>query len=108
MSKRLGKIAARNLYKPGKRIPESGKPFALIDKVASKSEAKGAATCLGEMSVLLDCWKGNNFSDAACAKEIVSFNTCVTDARAVKGSTTQGLTSKEANVILKNNPLPRS
>ena len=33
------------------------------------------------MSVLLDCWKGNNFSDAACAKEIVSFNTCVTDAR---------------------------
>ena len=39
------------------------------------------ATCITEMSVLLACWKQNNFVDSLCFTEITSFYTCVETAK---------------------------
>nr|XP_032624596.1 coiled-coil-helix-coiled-coil-helix domain-containing protein 1 [Chelonoidis abingdonii] len=40
----------------------------------------GEATCTTEMSLLMACWKQNEFNDAACAKEIQTFYDCVAKA----------------------------
>uniref|UniRef100_A0A8C3I6P3 Coiled-coil-helix-coiled-coil-helix domain containing 1 n=1 Tax=Chrysemys picta bellii TaxID=8478 RepID=A0A8C3I6P3_CHRPI len=35
------------------------------------------ATCTTEISLLMACWKQNEFNDSACAKEIQTFYDCV-------------------------------
>ncbi|NXL91462.1 CHCH1 protein, partial [Alectura lathami] len=42
------------------------------------------ATCITEMSVMMACWKQNDFSDKACAEEIRMFYDCVARAEVTK------------------------
>uniref|UniRef100_A0A8C0BSP3 CHCH domain-containing protein n=1 Tax=Buteo japonicus TaxID=224669 RepID=A0A8C0BSP3_9AVES len=44
------------------------------------------ATCITEMSVMMACWKQNDFSDTACAEEIRMFYDCVAKAEVIKAS----------------------
>lgn len=39
------------------------------------------ASCITEMSVLMACWKQNNFVDTLCSNEINSFYMCVEKAQ---------------------------
>lgn len=43
-------------------------------------------TCITEMSVMMACWKQNDFSDTACAKEIQMFYDCVARAEVIKAN----------------------
>ncbi|XP_067995929.1 small ribosomal subunit protein mS37 [Melanerpes formicivorus] len=56
------------------------RPLVLANKVANRREQAGEATCITEMSVMMACWKQNDFSDTACAKEIQMFYDCVAKA----------------------------
>ncbi|KFR16194.1 Coiled-coil-helix-coiled-coil-helix domain-containing protein 1, partial [Opisthocomus hoazin] len=38
------------------------------------------ATCITELSVMMACWKQNDFNDTACAEEIRMFYDCVAKA----------------------------
>ncbi|CAM2117236.1 small ribosomal subunit protein mS37 [Caretta caretta] len=53
------------------------RPLVLANQVANRRLRLGEATCITEMSLLMACWKQNEFSDAACAKEIQTFYDCV-------------------------------
>lgn len=44
------------------------------------------ATCITEMSVMMACWKRNEFRDEACRKEIQDFFDCSSKAEVKKGS----------------------
>uniref|UniRef100_A0A670ZY07 CHCH domain-containing protein n=1 Tax=Pseudonaja textilis TaxID=8673 RepID=A0A670ZY07_PSETE len=46
------------------------------------------ASCVTEMALMMACWKANEFSDGACAKEITTFFECVAKAEAKKKETT--------------------
>uniref|UniRef100_A0A8C3S8Y3 Uncharacterized protein n=1 Tax=Chelydra serpentina TaxID=8475 RepID=A0A8C3S8Y3_CHESE len=59
------------------------------------------ATCTTEMSLLMACWKQNEFSDAACAKEIQTFYDCV--AKTDMGARIAGFFC--LTVFIVNNPL---
>ncbi|NWV02491.1 CHCH1 protein, partial [Ptilonorhynchus violaceus] len=48
--------------------------------VANRREQPAEATCITEMSVMMACWKQNDFSDTACAEEIRMFYDCVAKA----------------------------
>ncbi|NXQ90148.1 CHCH1 protein, partial [Nyctibius grandis] len=56
------------------------RPLVLANKVANRREQAGEATCITEMSVMMACWKQNDFNDAACAEEIRMFYDCVAKA----------------------------
>lgn len=44
------------------------------------------ATCITEMSVMMACWKQNEFRDEACRKEIQDFFDCASKAEVTEGS----------------------
>ncbi|KAM9380107.1 small ribosomal subunit protein mS37 isoform 2-T2 [Phaethornis superciliosus] len=56
------------------------RPLVLANKVANRREQAGEATCITEMSVMMACWKQNDFNDAACTEEIRMFYDCVAKA----------------------------
>lgn len=39
------------------------------------------ATCITEMSVMMACWKQNNFADGRCSNETKSFYKCVQNSQ---------------------------
>lgn len=41
------------------------------------------ASCLTEMALMMACWKTNEFSDHACAKEITTFFECAAKAEVI-------------------------
>uniref|UniRef100_A0A1A8QPI5 Coiled-coil-helix-coiled-coil-helix domain containing 1 n=1 Tax=Nothobranchius rachovii TaxID=451742 RepID=A0A1A8QPI5_9TELE len=99
----------------GKPVLKPNRPLVLKDSVANRKPQKGEATCITEMSVLMACWKQNNFVDGLCSTEIHSFYSCVHKAQAAmksKGelsSVTGGrLSPKQANTLLKRFPNPRT
>ncbi|XP_013860142.1 small ribosomal subunit protein mS37 [Austrofundulus limnaeus] len=107
---KVRKLLSRYKKKP---VLKPNKPLVLQDRVSSRSVDKGDATCLTEMSVMMACWKENNFVDTFCSREIDTFYTCVNkvlEARKNKseqGSTTKGrLTPKQATTLLKRFPNP--
>ncbi|EOB04110.1 Coiled-coil-helix-coiled-coil-helix domain-containing protein 1 [Anas platyrhynchos] len=59
---------------------------ALADQVANRRETAGDATCITEMSIMMACWKQNDFNDTACAKEIQMFYDCVARAEVIKAN----------------------
>uniref|UniRef100_A0A8D3BNE0 Coiled-coil-helix-coiled-coil-helix domain containing 1 n=1 Tax=Scophthalmus maximus TaxID=52904 RepID=A0A8D3BNE0_SCOMX len=65
----------------GKPVLKPNRPLALRDTVADRKLSKGEASCVTEMSVLMACWKDNNFVDDLCSTEIDSFYTCVKAAQ---------------------------
>ncbi|NXF96621.1 CHCH1 protein, partial [Eubucco bourcierii] len=87
------------------------RPLVLANKVASRREQGGEATCITEMSVMMACWKRNDFNDTACAEEIRMFYDCV--AKAEKDRKNQNedtllprgnLPSSKANKLLRRFP----
>uniref|UniRef100_A0A803YQ77 Coiled-coil-helix-coiled-coil-helix domain containing 1 n=1 Tax=Meleagris gallopavo TaxID=9103 RepID=A0A803YQ77_MELGA len=67
----------------GRRAPAGRCRAAALRVLAGGSrERLPEATCLTEMSVMMACWKQNDFNDKACAEEIRTFYDCV--ARAEK------------------------
>ncbi|KAG7214370.1 hypothetical protein INR49_023081 [Caranx melampygus] len=39
------------------------------------------ATCVTEMSIMMACWKHNNFMDSLCSRETKAFYSCVEKAQ---------------------------
>ncbi|XP_030060747.1 small ribosomal subunit protein mS37 [Microcaecilia unicolor] len=60
----------------GKPLFRPSRPLVLADRVANRKIRLGEATCITEMSLMMACWKQNNFNDTVCAKEIQSFFDC--------------------------------
>ncbi|XP_047459204.1 coiled-coil-helix-coiled-coil-helix domain-containing protein 1 [Mugil cephalus] len=97
--------------KNGKPVLKPNRALVLKDVVANRKPKKGEATCVTEMSVLMACWKQNDFVDGLCSNEISNFYTCVNKAAAQMKSEknkTQvgggGLTPKQATTLLKRYP----
>ncbi|NXM00409.1 CHCH1 protein, partial [Tyrannus savana] len=74
------------------------RPLALADKVANRREQAGEATCITEMSVMMACWKQNDFNDAACAEEIRVFYDCVAKAEKQRRSQSEDTLSSRGNL----------
>ncbi|XP_005048673.1 PREDICTED: coiled-coil-helix-coiled-coil-helix domain-containing protein 1, partial [Ficedula albicollis] len=96
-----------------KRPPTLRPPrtLALADKVANRREQGTEATCITEMSVMMACWKQNDFNDAPCAEEIRMFYDCVTKAEKQRKSQSEdtpssrgNLSSSKVNKLLKRFP----
>ncbi|XP_030296738.1 small ribosomal subunit protein mS37 [Sparus aurata] len=95
----------------GKPVLKPNRTLALKDAVANRKLKKGEATCITEMSVLMACWKQNNFVDGLCSNEVKDFYICVEKAQAAmknKSEQTkmQGgrLHPKQATTLLKRFP----
>ncbi|KAM9344540.1 small ribosomal subunit protein mS37 [Symphorus nematophorus] len=95
----------------GKPVLKPNRPLVLRDAVANRKIKKGEATCVTEMSILMACWKQNNFTDALCSNEMKSFYTCVEKAQAAmknksEQSSMEGgrLHPKQATTLLKRYP----
>ncbi|KAM6264388.1 small ribosomal subunit protein mS37 isoform 2-T2 [Spheniscus humboldti] len=87
------------------------RPLVLANKVANRREQAGEAMCITEMSVMMACWKQNNFNDTACAEEIRMFYDCVAKAEERKNqneedalSPRENLTSSKVNKLLRRFP----
>lgn len=93
----------------GKPLLKPIKPLALKDIVTNRGLKKKEATCITEISILMACWKQNNFVDSLCSAETDAFYACVANARAAKKAG-QGfipggrLPQKQAVVLLKRYP----
>ncbi|KAM3606932.1 uncharacterized protein V6R79_025877 [Siganus canaliculatus] len=95
----------------GKPVIKPNRTLALRDAVANRKLKKGEATCVTEMSVLMACWKQNNFVDGLCSDEMKGFYACVKNAQAAlknksEQTSAQGgrLHPKQATTLLKRFP----
>ncbi|KPP59527.1 coiled-coil-helix-coiled-coil-helix domain-containing protein 1-like [Scleropages formosus] len=98
LQQKLGRMLSKSVGKP---VLKPNKPLALKDE----------ATCITEMSLLMACWKENDFSDAACSSEVRAFFKCAEKAEAARKAekgTTVGqkgiLHPKQANSLLRRYP----
>ncbi|XP_012881064.1 PREDICTED: coiled-coil-helix-coiled-coil-helix domain-containing protein 1 isoform X1 [Dipodomys ordii] len=66
---------------PRKPVLKPNKPLILANRVGDRRREKGEATCVTEMSVMMACWKKNEFRDEACRKEIRDFLDCAARAQ---------------------------
>ncbi|XP_042358333.1 coiled-coil-helix-coiled-coil-helix domain-containing protein 1 [Plectropomus leopardus] len=106
------KVSRLLCKREGKRpVLKPNKPLILKDAVAKRKPSKGEATCVTEMSVLMACWKLNNFVEGLCSSEMNSFYTCVKAAQAAmknksEQTSLQGgrLPPKQATSLLKRYP----
>ncbi|XP_010348796.1 small ribosomal subunit protein mS37 isoform X2 [Saimiri boliviensis] len=64
-----------------KPVLKPNKPLILANRVGERRREKGEATCITEMSVMMACWKQNEFRDDACRKEIQGFLDCAARAQ---------------------------
>ncbi|XP_062436185.1 small ribosomal subunit protein mS37 [Rhea pennata] len=88
------------------------RPLVLANRVANRKEQAGEATCITEMSVMMACWKQNDFSNSACAEEIRTFYDCVAKAEKERREKTKedileprgNLTSSKVNRLLRRFP----
>ncbi|NXT89267.1 CHCH1 protein, partial [Anhinga rufa] len=88
------------------------RPLVLANKVANRREQEGEATCITEMSVMMACWKQNDFNDTACAEEIRMFYDCVAKAEKERKDQNKedtlsprgNLTSSKVNKLLRRFP----
>uniref|UniRef100_A0A8C0F049 Coiled-coil-helix-coiled-coil-helix domain containing 1 n=1 Tax=Bubo bubo TaxID=30461 RepID=A0A8C0F049_BUBBB len=106
-------LACTNRWRQKKRPPvlRSTRPLVLANKVANRREQAGEATCITEMSVMMACWKQNDFNDTACAEEIRMFHDCVAKAEKERKnqnkdilSSGENLTSSKVNKLLRRFP----
>lgn len=81
------------------RLGPPGPAWARLDQTAlwglgvaafladfSSSSLSAEATCITEMSLLMACWKQNNFVDSLCSTEMNSFYACVDKAQVCRPS----------------------
>lgn len=71
-------------------------PLKLKNKVSGKGDNTSEIYCLYEMSVLLACFKSNEYNQKVCSKEIENFQQCYNESVKTK----QGKKEKEAKGIL--------
>ncbi|XP_062375952.1 coiled-coil-helix-coiled-coil-helix domain-containing protein 1 [Sardina pilchardus] len=96
----------------GKPVIKPNKPLVLKDEVANRKLRRGEATCITEMSVLMACWKKNEFNNTLCSPEISTFYKCVAKAQIEAAKSKQAhkvsqggrLVPKQANTLLKRFP----
>nr|XP_055026847.1 coiled-coil-helix-coiled-coil-helix domain-containing protein 1 [Misgurnus anguillicaudatus] len=93
----------------GRPVLRPIKPLALKNEVANRRLRKGEATCVTEMSLLMACWKQNDFNNTVCSKEVSTFYTCVEKTQmqnkaAGKHGGQGRLSPKEATILLKRHP----
>lgn len=91
-----------------KPVIRPNRRLSLKDEVATRKPRRGEATCITEMSLMMTCWKQNNFVDTLCSKEVQAFYSCVHEA-AVKDKSFVGkekgwLPPTEAKTLLKRFP----
>ncbi|XP_004680822.1 PREDICTED: coiled-coil-helix-coiled-coil-helix domain-containing protein 1 [Condylura cristata] len=67
-----------------KPVLKPNKPLILANRVGERRRERGEATCITEMSVMMACWKQNEFRDDACRKEIQNFFDCASRAEAAR------------------------
>uniref|UniRef100_A0A3P8RSG6 Coiled-coil-helix-coiled-coil-helix domain containing 1 n=1 Tax=Amphiprion percula TaxID=161767 RepID=A0A3P8RSG6_AMPPE len=99
----------------GKPVLKPSRALALGDTVSNRNPKKREATCITEISILMACWKQNNFVDSLCCNETNAFYTCVAKAQAaIKNKSGQSniqggrLPPKQATILLKRYPNQRS
>uniref|UniRef100_A0A8C7W5D1 Coiled-coil-helix-coiled-coil-helix domain containing 1 n=1 Tax=Oncorhynchus mykiss TaxID=8022 RepID=A0A8C7W5D1_ONCMY len=63
--------------KQKKNVLKPNKPLSLKDEVTGKLRKGIDAMCITEMSMMMACWKQNNFADALCSNEMQSFYKCI-------------------------------
>ncbi|KAJ7324433.1 hypothetical protein JRQ81_017453 [Phrynocephalus forsythii] len=72
----------------GKRIPykehwpRPSHHLALADKIRRQPREVQEAECITEMSLMMACWKQNEFNDTACVEEIQAFQRCAAESEA--------------------------
>ncbi|XP_044745728.1 coiled-coil-helix-coiled-coil-helix domain-containing protein 1 [Coccinella septempunctata] len=71
-------------------------PLKLKPRVSGKGDRTSEVYCLYEMSVLMACFKANEFNQKVCSKEIENFQQCYDKSVKLK----QGRKEKEAKGIL--------
>ncbi|XP_029376839.1 small ribosomal subunit protein mS37 [Echeneis naucrates] len=105
---KVGRLLSR---RDGKPVLKPSRTLALRDEVANRKVKKGEATCVTEMSVLMACWKQNNFVDSLCSTEMNSFYSCVEKAQAALKNKSDEISSqagrlppKQATTLLKRYP----
>ncbi|XP_076458096.1 small ribosomal subunit protein mS37-like isoform X2 [Babylonia areolata] len=93
-------------------------PPALRDYVSNKNDNAASAYCVEEMSVMMACWKRNDFNQQKCSQELASFYKCAATAeagqRAAREAAKQGKSvvssgrypSSQVNKMLKRFPQP--
>lgn len=59
-------------------------PPVLRDYVSNKSDKSTSAQCVEEMSVMMACWKRNDFNQQRCSQELANFNKCAVAAKAAE------------------------
>ncbi|XP_038127121.1 coiled-coil-helix-coiled-coil-helix domain-containing protein 1 [Cyprinodon tularosa] len=101
--------------KDGKPTLKPNRPLVLKDSVANRKPRKGEASCITEMSLLMACWKQNNFVDGLCSSEVQTFYSCVQKAQAAMKNKSQHsdaaggrLSPKQATTLLRRFPNLRS
>ncbi|XP_032112319.1 coiled-coil-helix-coiled-coil-helix domain-containing protein 1 [Sapajus apella] len=95
-----------------KPVLKPNKPLILANRVGEQRREKGEATCITEMSVMMACWKQNEFRDDACRKEIQGFLDCAAraqEARKMRSiqqtlGESGGLPPKKLNKLLQRFP----
>nr|XP_009939881.1 PREDICTED: coiled-coil-helix-coiled-coil-helix domain-containing protein 1 [Opisthocomus hoazin] len=77
----------------------------------SRKQRIREATCITELSVMMACWKQNDFNDTACAEEIRMFYDCVAKAEKERKAQNEdalsprgNLTSSQVNKLLRRFP----
>ncbi|KAI1894458.1 hypothetical protein AGOR_G00116020 [Albula goreensis] len=109
LQQKVNRLLSRQLGRP---VLKPNKPLALKNQVANRRMKKDEVSCITEMSMLMTCWKQNDFNDAICSKEIQSFYKCAERAqaerKAVAGTDAIGrggrLHPKQATTLLKRFP----
>ncbi|KAK7111716.1 small ribosomal subunit protein mS37-like [Littorina saxatilis] len=59
-------------------------PPVLRGYVSNKSDKLTKAQCVEEMSVLMACWKRNDFNQQRCSPELATFQKCAVAAQAAE------------------------
>ncbi|KAJ8250552.1 hypothetical protein COCON_G00224740 [Conger conger] len=107
-----GPVSRIIIKQVGKPVLKPNRPLALKNHVSTRMLDRGGATCLVELSLLMTCWKRNEFGDAACSNEIRTFNECAEKARAEKLRSNDNFAAGErlppklANTLLRRFPNP--
>ncbi|XP_008319638.1 small ribosomal subunit protein mS37 [Cynoglossus semilaevis] len=105
---KVSRLLSRQNKKP---VLKPNRPLVLKDAVANRKLQKGEASCITEMSVLMACWKQNNFVDGLCTNEINTFYSCVKKAQtAAKNNSAENmgeegrLHPQHATTLLRRHP----
>ncbi|KAJ8934128.1 hypothetical protein NQ314_013587 [Rhamnusium bicolor] len=91
-------------------------PLKLKPRVSGKGDKTSEVCCIYEMSVMLSCFKDNEFNQSLCSKEIEAFKKCYTnnletkkakkekEAKCMLTPGEKSLSHKQINLLLRKFP----